>query len=75
MASQSSFLKDDHAGTLAQAAFRFVLNHPGVTTVLGGFSSIEQLDELATVSNMPPLSEEKLSRLEKLWDAGFGAST
>jgi aryl-alcohol dehydrogenase-like predicted oxidoreductase len=32
--------------TLAQAAIRFCLMHEGVTTVLGGFSSVEQMEEI-----------------------------
>jgi aryl-alcohol dehydrogenase-like predicted oxidoreductase len=68
-----SFLKDVHSDTLAKAAVRFVLSHPGVTTVLGGFPSIEQLDELALVSDMPPLPEDKLDRLENIWSSNFYA--
>src|SRR5262249_3870357 len=36
------FLCDATGLSLAQAAFRFILMHEGVTTALGGFSSIAQ---------------------------------
>jgi L-glyceraldehyde 3-phosphate reductase len=71
IASGFSFLKDELSDTLAKAAFRFALGHSGVTTVLGGFSSLDQLDELALVSDMPPLPEDKLTRLEKIWSSNF----
>lgn len=71
IAREFSFLKDELSDNLAKAAIRFVLGHPGVTTVLGGFSSLEQLDELALVSDMPPLPEDKLNRLKTMWSSNF----
>ena len=57
--------------SLAQAAFRFILSHPGVSTVLGGFSSVEQVEELAAVSGRGPLPALFMSRLEAIWANGF----
>ncbi|MFM1814388.1 MAG: hypothetical protein RLZ98_1083 [Pseudomonadota bacterium] len=68
-----AFLKDEATPTLAQVAFRFILGDPGVTTVLGGFSSIEQLEELAEVSGAPPFPPAKLARLDALWNSDFGS--
>jgi len=48
-------------GSMAQAAFRFVLAHRAATTVLGGFSSLEQMEEIAAVAHMPPLEPEVLA--------------
>lgn len=58
--------------SLAQAGFRFVLMHPGVTTVLGGFSSLEHIEELAQVPDLPPLTEQELVRIEMIWRGNFG---
>jgi aryl-alcohol dehydrogenase-like predicted oxidoreductase len=58
--------------TLAQAAERFILDHPGVTTMLGGFSGIEHLEEAAPASGAPALSEEDLARVAMVWRANFG---
>lgn len=42
--------------TLQQAAYIFALMHPAVSTVLGGFSEIAHLEELAGTSGAPPLT-------------------
>ncbi len=62
---------NDPAETLAQAAIRFVLSHPGVTTALGGFSAVEQLEDAASVPDRPPYSADLLTRLERLWASDF----
>jgi aryl-alcohol dehydrogenase-like predicted oxidoreductase len=62
-----------HPGrTLAQAAFRFPLMHPGVTTVLGGFSSLEQLEELATVPDQAPVEPTEMAKTAAVWRTNFG---
>ena len=63
---------EDH--NLAQAAMRFVLSLEGVTTVLGGFSDQEQVEEMAACSGRGPLSEQNMARLETAWRANFGLS-
>ena len=56
--------------SLPHIAYRFILDNPGVTTVLGGFSTIEQLDELASASEIASLAPI-LRRLEDLWRGNF----
>jgi L-glyceraldehyde 3-phosphate reductase len=58
--------------TMAQAAKRFILDHPGVTTVLGGFSGIEHLEEAVPASGAPSLTTEEMARVEMVWRANFG---
>ncbi|BAN27271.1 aldo/keto reductase [Caballeronia insecticola] len=70
-AARVSFLARESGITLAQAAFRFVLAHPGVTTALGGFSSMEQLKELCAVSGMGPFPHDLNARLERVWQSNF----
>ncbi len=67
LAARFRFLAEACGGSLAQAAYRFVLAHQGVTTALGGFSSLEQMEEIAAVSALPPLPTELLARVEAVW--------
>lgn len=53
--------------TLAQAAFRFILMHAGVTTALGGFSSIAQMEEIVAGAAAPPIPAEVMARLDAAW--------
>jgi L-glyceraldehyde 3-phosphate reductase len=64
------FLARETGLTLAQAAYRFILMHEHVTTVLGGFSSLEQMEELVQVSGMGPFDAESMARLNAAWQAG-----
>ncbi|WP_213767004.1 aldo/keto reductase [Caballeronia sp. dw_19] len=70
-AAQVRFVARELGISLAQAAFRFVLGHAGVTTALGGFSSLAQLEELTLVSGMDAIPPELLNRLEAVWCNNF----
>lgn len=48
--------------SMVQAALRFVLDHPGVTSVIAGAKNRSQIEENAAASNLPPLREEELAR-------------
>jgi aryl-alcohol dehydrogenase-like predicted oxidoreductase len=72
MARALSFLKREGTHTLAQAAIQFILMHPGVTVVLGGFSAMDHLEEIAPVSGVGPLAPELMARVETVWRANFG---
>jgi aryl-alcohol dehydrogenase-like predicted oxidoreductase len=66
-AANLRFLAKGSECTLAQAATRFILMEPGVTTVLGGFSDVDQLEEGAAASDMGPLAPDLIGRLDKAW--------
>ena len=68
-AAQFGFLAQACGGTLAQAAYRFVLSHPAVSTVVGGFSCVEQLAEAAAVSGSPPMPDAVMTAIEAVWHA------
>ena len=57
---------------LTQAAIRFGLMNPGVSTVLVGFSNTTHIDEAVSCSGAGGLSEAALAQLRKLWDSDFG---
>ena len=66
------FLANESGLSLAQAAYRFILMHEYVTTVIGGFSSQEQMEEIAKVSGMNPFSPDQIAKLQAAWRAGIG---
>jgi aryl-alcohol dehydrogenase-like predicted oxidoreductase len=67
------FLSHETGLTLAQAAIRFILMNHGVTTVLGGFSSVEQIEEAVAAAGAPPFEAELMARLETVWSGDLSA--
>lgn len=65
------FLAEENDLSLAQAAYRFILMHKHVTTVVGGFSSQEQIEEIVQVSGMGPFTPDEMARLQHVWRSGF----
>ncbi|MDR3331794.1 MAG: aldo/keto reductase [Synergistaceae bacterium] len=65
--SAEDILKDaDAKASLASWAIRYAASLPGVMTVLSGMSNYEQLeDNIKTMSNFRPLSDDERSVLEK----------
>ena len=56
---------------LAQAAMRFGLMKPEVSTVLVGFSNTSHIDEAVACSGAGGLSHEEMAKMRKLWDNDF----
>jgi aryl-alcohol dehydrogenase-like predicted oxidoreductase len=56
------------ASTTAQAALRWVIQQPGVTTVIPGARNPEQARQNAAAAALPPLSSHALSQIEDLYD-------
>ncbi len=67
-----AFLARDNGISMAQAAFRFILDHPAVTVALGGFSSLQQLEEIAAVPDLPGFSAMHMARLDTVWRNNLG---
>jgi L-glyceraldehyde 3-phosphate reductase len=72
-ASRFAFLAHPGSRSLAQAATRFALEQPGISTVVGGFSAIEHLEEAVACSDAEPLSPSDLARMEMVWRANLEA--
>ena len=53
--------------SLPEAAVRFALMNRAVSTVLVGFSDRGQIDSAAASSNMGPLPQSAMERLQALW--------
>ncbi|HUY46961.1 MAG TPA: aldo/keto reductase [Streptosporangiaceae bacterium] len=54
--------------TPAQAALRWVIQQPGVTTVIPGARSPEQAQQNAAAAQLPPLTDAELSAVADLYD-------
>ena len=57
---------------LTQAAIRFGLMNPKISTVLVGFSNTTHIDEAVACSGAPGLSEGQMATMRRLWDGDFG---
>lgn len=55
--------REGHAGSLIEAALRFVIAHPAVTTMLVGTSTLDELEVAARAVAKGPLSAEALARV------------
>lgn len=60
-------VEEGHAATLVEAALRFALTDPAVSTVLLGYSSLEHLEHAAASIAKGPLHAEALARLGEVW--------
>jgi aryl-alcohol dehydrogenase-like predicted oxidoreductase len=62
------------AGTVpAQAALRWVIQQPGVTTVIPGARNPDQAQQNALAAGLPPLTDEELRGIEDIYNRRFRA--
>jgi aryl-alcohol dehydrogenase-like predicted oxidoreductase len=54
--------------TPAQAALRWIMQQPGVTTVIPGARNPEQARTNAAAAALPPLSDETLAAIRELYE-------
>jgi aryl-alcohol dehydrogenase-like predicted oxidoreductase len=59
-------LREGHAESLVEAALRFAIANDAVSTVLVGYSTLDQLEYAARSINKGPLSPAALDRLQEL---------
>lgn len=71
---QLGFLTEASPGerTIGQAALKFVLAAPEVTSTLPNIYSEEQIEEFAATSEVPDLTPEELRRVAELYERNFG---
>ncbi len=65
----AALVEEGHAGSLIEAALRFAIGNGAVSTVLVGYSSLEQLEYAARCVEKGPLPPAALQRLAALWSA------
>jgi aryl-alcohol dehydrogenase-like predicted oxidoreductase len=61
-----ALVKEGHAASLIEAALRFVISHPAMTTMLVGTSTIEELEIAARAVAAGPLTPAALARAAAL---------
>jgi aryl-alcohol dehydrogenase-like predicted oxidoreductase len=59
-------VSDGHVATLAEAALRFAITNPAISTALVGFSDLSQVEAAATAESKGPLPRNTLDRMEEL---------
>jgi len=69
-----NFLSRSGEHNLAEASIRWLLMLEGVSTVLGGFSSVEQVEESTGNSGAPALAKQDLKRIEMAWRGNFASA-
>jgi aryl-alcohol dehydrogenase-like predicted oxidoreductase len=69
---QLSFLTESRERTLGQAALKFVLATPEITSTLPNIYGEEQIEEFAAAPDTPNLTPDELSRIADLYDTNFG---
>ena len=62
------FLYKENDRTIGQAAILFSLAVKNICTVLPNFTNHEEIDEFTEASDMPPLSDSDLTKIEDLWN-------
>ncbi|MBI2161293.1 MAG: aldo/keto reductase [Candidatus Rokubacteria bacterium] len=68
-----ALVEEGHVESLVEASLRFALASDAVSTVLLGYSSLEQLEYAAACVAKGPLPARALARLPALWDRLAGA--
>ncbi len=60
-------VREGHAASLVEAGIRFAIGHDGMSTVLVGYSTLDQLEQAAAAVARGPLPPAALARLAALW--------
>jgi aryl-alcohol dehydrogenase-like predicted oxidoreductase len=63
----AKLVKDGFAGSMVEAAYRFVITHDGISTALVGASTLDHLEQAASAVNKGPLPSPAITRLTELW--------
>jgi len=71
-AMRLNFLLDSDLDSIPQAAVRFALDNPNVSTVLVGYSNTTQISEVVACSGKDPIPESAMEKLRNLFATDFG---
>jgi aryl-alcohol dehydrogenase-like predicted oxidoreductase len=62
-------IDDGYADSMAEAAIRFVLSNPDISTALVGLASLEQLEQALASAAKGPLPTEAYEKLQRTWES------
>ena len=62
-------VQDGYVKNLVEAAIRFAMSKPEISTALVGLSSLEQLEQAVACAEIGPLPDDALNRLGKVWES------
>ncbi|KQT97808.1 aldo/keto reductase [Sanguibacter sp. Leaf3] len=69
----AALLPEGSTASTSQLALRWILDQPGVTTVIPGARNAAQAESNAAAADLPPLTDEQLARFEEIYDASIRA--
>src|SRR3712207_6067852 len=69
---QLGFLTESGERTMGQAALKFVLSAPEISSTLPNIYDDEQLDEFAAAPDTPDFTGRELARVAELYESNFG---
>jgi aryl-alcohol dehydrogenase-like predicted oxidoreductase len=69
---QLNFLTESGERTLGQAALKFILASPEISSTLPNIYDEEQLEEFTAAPGAPDLTEDELAHVEELYENNFG---
>jgi aryl-alcohol dehydrogenase-like predicted oxidoreductase len=61
-----TLVREGHAGSLIEAALRFIITNPAMTTMLVGTATLDELDTAARAVSAGPLPPAAMQRLASL---------
>jgi aryl-alcohol dehydrogenase-like predicted oxidoreductase len=70
-----ALVREGHVGSVVEAALRFPLSSPAVSTVLVGYSTLDHLEYAAACMAKGPLPPAALQRLAEIWKGWAGGDT
>lgn len=69
---QLDFLTEGTGRTLGQAALRYVLHDPSVSSALPNIYNLAQMEEFIGASDCADLTDEDMARIEALYESNYG---
>lgn len=74
-AQKLKWLVSGDTKTFSQAAIRFALTKPEVSTVLVGFSELDHVEQAVSCSGAGGLPDEAMGRLKSYWESDFTSTS